>query len=119
MPDSGSRLDFAFPPVVKVALDDPGATGVAIDYARLVPLRPFLLCNRLRRLGGVLNIGYLKARIGKLIQILNAYLVPDLEGANRASALRDGPNHTEALRHALVLRLFGKRGYIRIPDFRD
>ena len=128
----GLRLDLAEPPVVQVALAGPAAGGLALDDARLVPLRPELLgaldgrtpggAHELDELGAVLAA----ADPGVSQQVVEAaspgfpvlavvderhglVLVLNLRSRGLAIELRGSAGHPEGLVDALVLDVLERR----------
>ena len=134
----GLRLDLAEPPVVQVALAGPAAGGLALDDARLVPLRPELLgaldgrtpggAHELDELGAVLAA----ANPGVSQQVVEAasprfpvlavvderhglVLILDFRPSGLAIELRRRAGHPEGLVDALVLDVLERRDGIA-PD---
>ena len=134
----GLRLDLAEPPVVKAALAGPAAGGLALDDARLIPLRPELLgaldggppggAHELDELGAVLAA----ADAGVSEQVIHAaeprfpvlavvherhglVLVLDFRPLGLAVQLRRRAGHPEGLVDALVLDFLERRDGVA-PD---
>ena len=134
----GFRLDLAEPPVVQVALAGPATGGLALDDARLVPLRPELLgaldggppggAHELNEFGAVPAA----ADAGVSEQVIHAaeprfpvlavvherhglVLVLDFRPLGLAVQLRRRAGHPEWLVNALVLDVLERRDGIS-PD---
>ena len=134
----GLRLDLPTPPIVKVALAGPAPGGLALDDARLVPLRPELLgaldgrtpggAHELYEFGAVLAA----ADAGVSEQVIHAaeprfpvlavvherhglVLVLDFRPLGLAVQLRRRTGHPEGLVDALVLDFLERRDGVA-PD---
>ena len=134
----GLRLDLPTPPIVKVALAGPAPGGLALDDARLVPLRPELLgaldggppggAHELYEFGAVLAA----ADAGVSEQVIHAaeprfpvlavvherhglVLVLDFRPLGLAVQLRRRAGHPEGLVDALVLDFLERRDGVA-PD---
>ena len=134
----GLRLDLPTPPVVKVALAGPAPGGLALDDARLVPLRPELLgaldggppggAHELYKFGAVLAaadagvseqvIHVAEPRFPVLAVVHERHglvLVLDFRPLGLAIQLRRRAGHPEGLVDALVLDFLERRDGVA-PD---